>query len=51
MISIVKQLDHGKSKQVPLNGYPIYHLTGGEIFSEGIHNAQFSSDNVSLTRA
>lgn len=51
MISIVKQLDHGKSKWAPLNGYLIYHLTGEEIFSEGIHNAQFSSYNVSLARA
>ena len=30
MIYIVEQLDHSKSKQMSLNGYLIYHLTGGK---------------------
>ena len=33
-----------------LSGYLIFHLTGREICSEGIHNAQISSYNISSPR-
>lgn len=51
MTSIVKQLDHGKSKEISLNDYLIYLLTGEEIFNEGTRNVQFSSYNISPARA